>query len=225
MLTREDQTQVLYDLNAADDVAAWDTHQIPSHRRKQPRNPIHRVLGLLTLLIATGSLLHAASVPARSAPPRPVQMPLSAEQPVGVPDTTAIPVDRAQGRSSREAAREPVPPRVEPTNIEKVIAWAMAQQGKKYVFGSAGPNSFDCSGLVMRAFEQAGVKLPHYTGTMVKFGKKVSRNELQRGDIIFPTSGHVVIYLGDGKQLAASSGKGRVVIQPVTGFYTARRLL
>jgi cell wall-associated NlpC family hydrolase len=77
----------------------------------------------------------------------------------------------------------------------------------------------------MQAFAKIGIKLPHYTGTMMKYGKKVSRGELKRGDILFPTSGHVVIYLGNGMQVAASSGKGRVVTQKVTGFYTARRLV
>jgi cell wall-associated NlpC family hydrolase len=101
----------------------------------------------------------------------------------------------------------------------------MAQQGKKYVWGAAGPRAFDCSGLVMQAFAQVGIKLPHYTGTMIKYGTKVARKDLKRGDILFPTSGHVVIYLGNGMQLAASSGKGMVTIQKIYGFYAARRLL
>lgn len=228
MITKQDGTETLYDLTAVDDVAAWETHEVRHHRKREPRNPIHRALGVLTMLFAAGSLLHAGSVPSQASQPAPtstVEIPLSAPQTSGVPDTPTIIDDRAQARSSRDQARQPLPPKPEPDKIEQVIAWAMAQQGKPYRFGAAGPRAFDCSGLVMQAFAQVGIKLPHYTGTMVKYGKKISRTELKRGDILFPTSGHVVIYLGDGKQLAASSGKGKVVIQNVTGFYAARRLL
>lgn len=226
MITQADRG-TLYDLNAVDDVAAWVTHEITTHRRKRDRNPIHRALGLLTILFALGTLMNAAGTTTHREPPRSApQSPLSVAQPQGVPEpasATETTDDRAQDRSSRTSARKVPPP--EPNKIEQVIAWALAQQGKPYRWGADGPRAFDCSGLVMQAFAQVGIKLPHYTGTMIKFGKKVSRSELQRGDILFPSSGHVVIYLGNGKQVAASSGKGKVVIQNVSSFYAARRLV
>jgi cell wall-associated NlpC family hydrolase len=60
---------------------------------------------------------------------------------------------------------------------------------------------------------------------MQKKGVKVSKQNLKRGDIIFPQRGHVGIYLGGGKMVHASSGKGKVVKSSMYGFYTARRIL
>lgn len=119
---------------------------------------------------------------------------------------------------------KPVVPQAPVTNkVEKVISYAMAQLGKRYVWAAAGPNAFDCSGLVLMAFKQVGIALPHYTGTMINKGKAVSRSNMVRGDIIFPERGHVGIYLGNGKYIAAESNG--VVTAKVTVFYAARRLL
>ncbi len=110
--------------------------------------------------------------------------------------------------------------------IEKVISYAYAQRGDRYVWGASGPSKWDCSGLVSVAFKKgAGIKLPHFTGGIQKRGYKVSRKNLKRGDIIFPQHGHVGIYLGGNKMIHASSGKGKVVVAKVYGFYTARRVL
>jgi cell wall-associated NlpC family hydrolase len=111
------------------------------------------------------------------------------------------------------------------SKVEVIIQFALAQQGDPYVWAKAGPNAYDCSGLVLRAYSQVGINLPHYTGTMINKGSKVSRANLQRGDIIFPTSGHVGIYLGNGQMIHASSGKGKVVVAPMYSFYAARRLV
>lgn len=110
--------------------------------------------------------------------------------------------------------------------IEKVISYAYAQRGDRYKWGASGPSRWDCSGLVSVAFKKgSGITLPHFTGGIQKRGKKVARKNLQRGDIIFPQRGHVGIYLGNGKMIHASSGKGKVVVTKVYGFYTARRVL
>lgn len=225
MITKADGTETLYDLNAVDDVTAWETHEVRHHRR-QEQNPIHRVIGMLTMLFAVATLLHAASLPAQARVPEAPQIPLSADKPREVPEVPVVTTDnrpQPQARASRTEARPPQP--TVDDRIEQVLAWASAQQDKKYIFGAAGPKAFDCSGLVMQAFAQIGIALPHYTGTMIKYGTKVAQKDLKRGDILFPTSGHVVLYLGNGMQLAASSGKGKVVIQKVYGFYAARRLV
>jgi cell wall-associated NlpC family hydrolase len=122
---------------------------------------------------------------------------------------------------SRSAVRSSV----RSQRIEKVIKFAKKQQGKRYRFGAAGPNAYDCSGLVMRSFRQIGIKLPHYTGALIHKGKAVSRKNLQRGDLIFLSRHHVGIYLGGGKMIVASSGAGKVKIQKVYSFYAARRIL
>lgn len=109
--------------------------------------------------------------------------------------------------------------------IEKVIAFALSQKGDRYKWGATGPNSWDCSGLVMAAFQRGGKRLPHYTGGIATKGTAVSRSHLQRGDIVFPQKGHVGIYLGNGMMVHASSGKGKVVVAKVYGFYKARRVI
>lgn len=111
------------------------------------------------------------------------------------------------------------------SNVETVISFAIAQIGEPYVYGAAGPDTWDCSGLVLKAFEQVGISLPHYTGAMIGYGTPVSQSSLQRGDIVFPEKGHVGIYVGDGQYINAPQSGDVVKIAPVYAFYAARRLL
>jgi len=90
-------------------------------------------------------------------------------------------------------------------------AWALTQLGKPYVWAAAGPHAYDCSGLTMRAWERAGVRLDHWTGTQWTSGPHVSIDELRRGDLVFfgrvkndPRSiHHVGIYIGEGLMVHA----------------------
>jgi len=109
--------------------------------------------------------------------------------------------------------------------INKVISYAMAQRGDRYRFGKAGPSQWDCSGLAMVSYRQIGVKLPHFTGGMLKRGRHISRKNLQRGDLVFPSNHHVGIYIGGGKIIVASSGHGKVMVQKIYSFYAARRII
>jgi cell wall-associated NlpC family hydrolase len=86
-----------------------------------------------------------------------------------------------------------------------VLAFAKAQVGEPYQWGAAGPDSWDCSGLTMRAWETAGVSLPHYTVAQYQAGTPISAGELRPGDLVFWSSSsspdgihHVALYLGDG---------------------------
>jgi cell wall-associated NlpC family hydrolase len=90
------------------------------------------------------------------------------------------------------------------------IAYAQRQIGKPYRWGGAGPNSFDCSGLTMRAWGAAGVSLAHSSRAQYSSGRKVSRNELQPGDLVFfgKPIHHVGIYVGGGMMIhAPQTGK------------------
>ena len=81
---------------------------------------------------------------------------------------------------------------------------ALSQQGKPYVWGAAGPNSYDCSGLTMWAYKQVGINLPHYTVSQYHASHKVSHP--QAGDLIFfypPTLHHVGMYIGNGLMVHA----------------------
>jgi len=113
------------------------------------------------------------------------------------------------------------------------LAYARAQIGKPYVLGATGPNAFDCSGLVFRAFEHVGVKLPGWprpnTQTImsgIATGKltRVSRADLQVGDLVFPTIAHVGIYSGNGKFVEAPNSLSKVREVNVWGFLTAGRV-
>jgi len=89
--------------------------------------------------------------------------------------------------------------------------WALTQLGKPYQWGAAGPDTYDCSGLTMDAWAQAGVQLLHYTGYQWEEGPHVPLDNLQRGDLLFyatnnsdpATIHHVGIYIGDGMMVDA----------------------
>jgi cell wall-associated NlpC family hydrolase len=88
----------------------------------------------------------------------------------------------------------------------KAVAFAKAQVGKPYQFGADGPGSYDCSGLVMAAWAQAGVGLPHSAAAQYDVTRHISASELQPGDLIFRYSpiSHVAMYIGGGQQIAAT---------------------
>jgi cell wall-associated NlpC family hydrolase len=94
------------------------------------------------------------------------------------------------------------------------IRFALNQIGDKYVFGAAGMVYWDCSGLTMRAYEAAGISLPHSSAMQYKYGKPVDRQDLQPGDLVFwgkPIS-HVAMYLGGGRMVTAPRTGARVKI-------------
>jgi len=101
------------------------------------------------------------------------------------------------------------------SGVAAVIAYARAQVGKPYVWGADGPGSFDCSGLTMKAWAQAGVSLPHSAAAQSTIGRRVSRSELQPGDLIFRYSpiSHVALYVGNGMQVAATHTGSTVKLQ------------
>jgi cell wall-associated NlpC family hydrolase len=81
-----------------------------------------------------------------------------------------------------------------------VVGAAMSRLGSPYVWGAGGPSTFDCSGLVMWAFAQIGVSMPHSTYAQYTMGSAVSRDQLQPGDLVFFDGlGHVGIYIGGGQ--------------------------
>ena len=104
-----------------------------------------------------------------------------------------------------------------PTGVETsgrasaAVNYAMAQVGDSYVYGAAGPNAFDCSGLTMMAWAQAGVGLPHSSSAQYGSGPHVAASELRPGDLVFYYSpiSHVGMYIGNGLIVhAANPGAG-----------------
>ena len=116
------------------------------------------------------------------------------------------------------------------TALQKVVAFAIAQVGKPYVWGSGGPDSFDCSGLTMAAYAQAGIALPHSAANQYNYGTHVSAADLQPGDLLFYYSpiGHVAMYIGDGMMVSAPQTGENVKIIPADttrSFTGATRLV
>ena len=96
---------------------------------------------------------------------------------------------------------------------DRAATHALKMVGKPYRYGGASPAGFDCSGLVLYSYKQAGVSLPHGTDQLRKRARLIKASELKRGDLIFfdqegKKNSHVGIYLGDGTFVhAPSSGK------------------
>ena len=94
---------------------------------------------------------------------------------------------------------------------------AISRLGYPYIWGAAGPTSFDCSGLVMWAYQQVGISLPHFTVSQYNSGVHVSRNDLEPGDLVFffPNISHVGMYIGNGMMIDAPNFGEDVKVQPI----------
>ncbi len=129
-----------------------------------------------------------------------------------------------EAEQREEMARESASPAPEPApasgGAAAVVDYALAQVGSAYVWGAAGPSSFDCSGLTLMAWRQAGVSLPHSSGGQMSSGTPVSQSELQPGDLVFyysPVS-HVGIYIGNGQIVDAANPSSGVRVAPVNSM-------
>jgi cell wall-associated NlpC family hydrolase len=102
----------------------------------------------------------------------------------------------------------------------KAVSFALAQVGKPYVFGAAGPGAYDCSGLTMAAWASAGVHLPHSAAEQYSYGVHVPESGLEPGDLLFfyQPIGHVTIYVGDGLMVSAPTEGEDVQVVPLSYF-------
>lgn len=107
------------------------------------------------------------------------------------------------------------------------LRYALAQIGDVYVFGSAGTATWDCSGLTMRAFQQAGVSLPHSSAAQSNYGKRVPFSSVQPGDLVFYGSpiSHVAIYLGGGRMVNAPRSGARVRVDSFGSYFGSKRFI
>ncbi len=99
----------------------------------------------------------------------------------------------------------------------RALRIALTTQGDPYVWGAVGPDAFDCSGLVMWAYKQIGIQLPHFTGDQWNSGVHVSRDQLESGDLVFfyGDIGHVGLYIGNGLMIDAPHFGEAVHVEPV----------
>ncbi len=97
-------------------------------------------------------------------------------------------------------------------DVTKVLDRAREQLGKKYVFGSAGPNTFDCSGLVVYSFKPFGINLPHHAASQAKLGKEVAKGDIQPGDLVFSDWGG-----GPNSHVGIAVSKNQIINAPHKG--------
>ncbi|RRR99408.1 C40 family peptidase [Glycomyces terrestris] len=95
-----------------------------------------------------------------------------------------------------------------------VVSFALDQVGKQYVWGTAGPDTYDCSGLVLRAYAQIGIELPHNAAAQYDSTASISREELQPGDLVYYNDlSHMGMYIGNG--LIVHAPNSRTVVKVV----------
>ncbi|MFD5412216.1 C40 family peptidase [Streptomyces nojiriensis] len=126
----------------------------------------------------------------------------------------AAPAASAASAPARGAA--PAPPS-DGSRTARALAFAYGAIGKPYVWGATGPGSFDCSGLTQAAWRSAGVSLPRTTYTQINAGRRVSRDQLAPGDLVFFYSGvtHVGLYVGNGQMIHAPRPGSTVRLAPI----------
>ena len=132
-------------------------------------------------------------------------------------------VGSGAGMATLTSAPTPAPsPAVAAASAAQVaVQVALAQVGKPYQWAGAGPNSFDCSGLVMYAWSRAGVTLPHYSVSQYEDTTRISESQLAPGDLVFYDTGdgaqpgHVTIFIGNGQVVTADSPGTSVKVVPL----------
>jgi peptidoglycan DL-endopeptidase CwlO len=170
------------------------------------------------------------------------------ERLLGEEEAARAPAERAaQERASRAARSQPAAPAAPATTssvssapavsagsggsgaARTAVSTALAQVGDPYVWGAAGPGSFDCSGLTQYAYAAAGISLPHSSGMQSQMGTSVSLSSAAPGDLLFfysPVS-HVAMYVGNGQMVHASTYGQPVKVVPVSsmpGLVSVRRV-
>ena len=108
----------------------------------------------------------------------------------------------------------------------KAVQYALSQVGDRYVAAASGPSAFDCSGLTMTAWRQAGVSLPHYSRSQYAVTRRVPLSQAQPGDLVFyfgQGAHHVGLYIGNGKMVHAANPRSGVLVSNILGpWYSSR---
>ena len=119
---------------------------------------------------------------------------------------------------------------IPPSGYSGVVGVAMSYLGTPYVWGGASPAGFDCSGLVMFAYQAVGVSLPHSSYAMWNYGVPVPEDQLEPGDLVFFNGlGHVGLYIGGGDYIEAPHTGANVQVSSLASdmnsYVGARRIL
>jgi len=106
------------------------------------------------------------------------------------------------------------------------VRYALSHVGQSYVAAAAGPSAFDCSGLTLAAWRQAGVSLPHYSFSQYSTTRHIPLSQAQPGDLLFFFGGgthHVAMYIGGGRMVHAANPSSGVIISSVSEPWYAQR--
>ena len=156
-----------------------------------------------------------APPPPAAVPPAPEDPAVMAAPPGGIPPGDLAPPEGAIAPGAAGG--------------EGIVAMqaALTRVGSPYSWGGSGPNAFDCSGLVMWAFQQAGISLPHSSQALARGGQPVDMSQMQPGDVVtyYSDASHAAIYIGDGMMVHASTYGTPVRVAPVDNapIYNIRR--
>jgi cell wall-associated NlpC family hydrolase len=123
----------------------------------------------------------------------------------GPTDSTTSAPTPAPTEPSAPPTSPPTAPPAPASGASAALAFARAQIGEPYVWGAAGPDSWDCSGLTMGAWRAGGISLPHYSVAQYAQSTPISKSDLRVGDLVFWGSSsspssiyHVALYAGNG---------------------------
>ncbi len=132
--------------------------------------------------------------------------------------------DNAYQKKSLALARG----KIAATGAEAIaLRYALKQLGSRYMFGGAGLVYWDCSGLTMRALQQAGISVPHSAAAQTSYGKWIPLNAIRPGDLVFfgqPIS-HVGIYFGNGQMVDAPHTGARVRIESFGAWFGGEKFV
>ena len=151
---------------------------------------------------------------------------LAGKRPAADPTDPADPADPPAPGGDR-SGKAPHDPRI----TARVVAFAMAQVGERYVLGGNGPSIWDCSGLVQQAYLTVGIRLPRLASQQKDAGTHVSLSELQPGDILYyqdgpsPRRGHISMYAGNGKVVEAANPRRGVRVRDLYEPWYAKRFV
>lgn len=158
------------------------------------------------------------AAPAADPTPSAEPTPSSSSTPSPTPDPTTAPTPAPSPAPAPPSAPAPA------SGVGAAIAFARAQIGEPYVWGAAGPGSWDCSGLTMGAWRAGGRSLPHYSVAQYEQSTPIAASQLQPGDLVFWGSSsdpssiyHVALYVGNGQIIhAPRTGED---VQEVSMYY------
>jgi peptidoglycan DL-endopeptidase CwlO len=192
-------------------------------------------ISVVTAAIGAVLMVVAAAAPVTTAAPAPTTTTTSTST-ATTTSTTTTTVEQPTTTVAPTSTTEPPPPEPAPSLVEPVLAYVRAQLGHPYRKGAAGPDAFDCSGLVRAAYLTIGVDLPHYSVTQAQRGSNVDwRSEpIRPGDLVFTRGdtpvtdlGHVGIAVSASEWIVASrpGQPVRITPMPVRSIQRVRRMV